>query len=178
MNQQNPRLWELSDSIRELEESIAAILEDDSLSEETHETKLQQAFSQWLATGESFKIKAEQVAAYIRHQEALAEARKAEAKRIRALAEIAENQANRLRNYLTSQMLRAGTDKIDGATVKISLRKKPPQVVLNISPEELPTECVKVTYEPKLTKIKELLKQGSIDWAYLSESQEHSITIR
>jgi hypothetical protein len=88
MNQQNPRLWELSDSIRELEESIAAILEDDSLSEETHETKLQQAFSQWLATGESFKIKAEQVAAYIRHQEALAEARKAEAKRIRALAEI------------------------------------------------------------------------------------------
>jgi hypothetical protein len=172
------RLWELSEEIRQLEETISTIVEDETLSEAEKEIKQQQFFSQWLEVGESFKVKAAQVAAYIRHQEVLAEVRKNEAKRIRILAEQAESQANKLRQYLTSQMLRSGIDKIEGTTVKISLRKKPPQVILNIAPEDLPSDCVKVTYEPKLTKIKELLKEGSIDWASLNESPEHSITIR
>jgi Siphovirus Gp157 len=172
------RLWELSEEIRQLETEIALTLEDETLSEEARETQLQQTFAKWLEAGESFIIKAEKVAAYIRHQEALAEARKAEAKRIRALAEQAENTANRLRKYLTDKMLHSGVDRIEGLTIKISLRKKTPQVLLNISPEELPPDCVKITYEPKLTKIKELLKQGALDWASLSEQIEHSITIR
>jgi hypothetical protein len=172
------RLWELSEEIRQLEETIAMIAEDETLSEEEKEIQLQQFFSKWLEIGKSFKTKATQVATYICHQEALAEARKNEAKRIRILAEQAESQANKLRQYLTSQMLRSGVDKIEGTTVKISLRKKPPQVILNIPSEELPSECVKVTYEPRLTKIKELLKEGSIDWASLNETQEYSITIR
>jgi len=67
MTQPNPRLWELSEEIQQLEREIAAILEDDSLTDEERETKLEQAFDQWLASGESFKVKAEQVAAYIRH---------------------------------------------------------------------------------------------------------------
>jgi hypothetical protein len=84
---QPTRLWELSEALAELETAIALISEDDSLSDEERETQLEQAFTQWLETGESFREKAEQVAAYIRHQEALIEARKAEAKRIRTLAE-------------------------------------------------------------------------------------------
>ncbi len=172
------RLWELSEEIGQLEEEISSILEDETLAEEERETQLQKTFASWLKAGESFKIEAEQIAAYIRHQEILAEARKSEAKRIRALAEQAENTANRLRKYLTDKMLHSGVDRIEGVTVKISLRKKPPQVLLNITPEELPPDCVKITYEPKLTKIKELLKQGSLDWASLSEQIEHSITIR
>ncbi len=83
MNQPNPRLWELSEAIQQLEDAIAAIQEDESLTDQERETKLQQAFSQWLEAEESFKVKAEQVAAYIRHQEALVTARKAEARRIR-----------------------------------------------------------------------------------------------
>lgn len=42
-------------------------------------------------------------------------------------------------------------------------------------------EYVKVTYEPKLTKIKELLKvdaQGIIGWAFFSEDREYSVIIR
>jgi hypothetical protein len=172
------RLWELSDEIRQLEEEISFILEDEVLAEEEREIQLQKTFAHWLEAEESFKVKAEKVAAYIRYQEVLAEARKAEAKRIRALAEQAENTASRLRKYLTDKMLHSGVDRIEGLTVKISLRKKPPQVLLNIAPENLPPDCVKITYEPKLTKIKELLKQGSLDWASLSEQIEHSITIR
>jgi hypothetical protein len=178
---QSTRLWEFSDEIQQLENSIDLISEDETLTDDDRETKLQETFERWLEAGESFKTKAEQVAAYIRHQEAIAEARKAEARRIRTLAEQAENSAIRLRHYLTAEMVRSGIDRIDGTTVKISLRKKQPRVMLNVPPEELPAEYVKVTYEPKLTKIKELLKvdaQGAIDWANLSENHEYSVTIR
>ena len=175
------RLWELSEEIRELENAISAIADDETLNDEDKEVKLQKTFATWLETGESFKVKAEQVARYIRHQEALAEARKAEAKRIRELATQAENQAGRLRKYLTSQMIISGVDRIDGVSTKISIRKKPPQVLLNVPPEELPNQYVKVTHKPDLTRIKALLKadgQGAISWASLSENHEHSVTIR
>ena len=175
------RLWELSDEIQQLENAIALIADDESLTEEERETKLQKTFAQWLSTGESFKQKAEQVARYIRHQEALAEARKTEARRIRELANQAENQAGRLRKYLTSQMMMSGVDRIDGTTVKIGLRQKPPRVLLNIPTEKLPAEYVRTTHKPDLTKIRAALKtdtEGEIDWASLSESHEYSVTIR
>ncbi|MDJ0595927.1 MAG: siphovirus Gp157 family protein [Pleurocapsa sp. MO_226.B13] len=175
------RLWELSDEIQQLENAISAIIDNETLSEEERETKLQSTFNQWLSKGESFKSKAEQVARYIKHQEAIAEARKAEAKRIQTLAKQAENGAARLRKYLIDQMIRSDVKKIDGATVKIGLRQKQPAVLLNVPPEELPAEYVKVTHKPDLTRIKALLKsdtEGEINWASLSESHEHSVTIR
>ena len=175
------KLWELSDEIQQLENAIALILDDETLAEDERETKLQSTFNQWLSTGESFKVKAEQTARYIRHQEALAEARKAEAKRIRELASQAENGANRLRKYLLDQMLRSDIKKIDGVAVKIGLRKKQPAVLLNVTAEELPAEYVQVSYKPDLTKIRKLLKvdvTGAIGWANLSEDHEYSVTIR
>ncbi len=175
------RLWELSEEIKELENAISAIADDETLNDEDKETKLQESFNQWLSKGESFKVKAEQVARYISHQEALAEARKTEARRIRDLATVAENQATRLRQYLTNQMTIAGVDRIDGVSTKISLRKKQPEVLLNVPPEKLPAEYVKVTYKPDLTKIRKLLKadaQGAIGWASLGEPHQYSVTIR
>jgi hypothetical protein len=175
------RLWELSDEIQQLENAIALIADDETLSDEQREIKLEETFNQWLSRGESFKVKAEQVARYIKHQEAIAEARKAEARRIRELANQAENQATRLRRYLTNQMLRSDVQKIDGVSTKIGLRKKQQEVLLNVSPEKLPAEYVKVTYQPDLTKIRTLLKadaQGAIGWASLGESHQYSVTIR
>ena len=173
------RLWELSDDIQQLETAISDIQEDENLTEEDREIKLESSFKKWLETGESFKVKAEEVAAYIRHQEALAEARKTEAKRIQALAKQAENSAARLRKYLVAQMVRSDVKKIEGVTVKIGLRKKQPSVLINVEPVELPPEYVKVTYKPDLVAIKKLLKtDAEIDWASLSESHEYSVTIR
>ena len=175
------RLWELSEEIKQLEDAIALIIDDESLTESDRETKLQETFNQWLSKGESFKVKAEQVARYIRHQEALAEARKIEARRIRDLASQAENQSTRLRQYLTNQMMLSGVDRIDGVSTKISLRKKQPEVLLNVPPEKLPAEYVRLTYKPDLTKIRKLLKadaQGAIGWASLGESHQYSVTIR
>ena len=119
-----PKLWELSEEIQQLENAIALIADDENLTEEERETKLQETFNQWLSTGESFKTKAEQTARYIRHQEALAEARKAEAKRIRELAKQAENGAARLRKYLINEMIRSDVKKIDGTTVKIGVEPR------------------------------------------------------
>jgi hypothetical protein len=175
------RLWELSEEIQDLENAIALIADDESLTEEDKETKLQETFARWLSRGESFKTKAEQVARYIKHQEAIAEARKVEARRIRELAQQAENGAARLRKYLIDQMIRSDVQKIDGVSTKIGLRSLQPQVLISIPPEELPTEYVKVTYKPDLTKIRNLLKadaQGAIGWASFSESPEYSVTIR
>jgi hypothetical protein len=181
MTKQIARLWQLSEIIAELEAAIIAIADDDTLTDEERETKLEQAFTQWLEAGDSFRDKAEKTAAYIRHQEALAEVRKQEAKRIRTLAEQAENQANRLRRYLLNQMLLTGNTRIDGTTVKVGLRKKPPRVMINCDYSELPPEYVKVEYTPKLSKIKDLLNsEGAygVNWAYMSESHEYSVTIR
>ena len=78
-------------------------------------------------------------------------------------------------------MMLSGVDRIDGVSTKISLRKKQPTVLLNVAAEELPAEYVRVTHKPDLTKIKASLKadtEGAIDWASLSESHEHSVTIR
>ena len=175
------RLWELSDEIQQLETALAEILDNESLTEEERETKLQETFTQWLETGESFKSKAELVAKYIRHQEVLAAARKEEAKRISTLAKQAENSATRLRHYLTTQMIRSDVKRIDGVSVKIGLRKKQPLVLINVPPEELPAEYVKVTHKPDLTKIRNLLKSdaiGALGWAFLSENHEYSVTIR
>ena len=125
---------------------IAIIVDNEDLTDEDREIKLEETFNQWLETGQSFKTKAEQVASYIRHQEALAEARKTEAKRIQALAKQAENGATRLRKYLVAQMIRSDVKKIDGVTVKIGLRKKQPQILINVPPEELPDKYVNITY--------------------------------
>ena len=109
----------------------------------------------------------------------MAEARKTEAKRIQALAKQAENGATRLRKYLVAQMLRSDVKKIDGTTVKIGLRKKQPQILINVPTEELPAEYLNVTYKANLTEIRKLLKSDSdISWASLSESHEYSVTIR
>jgi hypothetical protein len=78
-------------------------------------------------------------------------------------------------------MLATGNTRIDGETVKVGLRKKPPRVMISCDYSELPTEYVNVEYTPKLSKIKELLKSeaaNGVDWAFMSESHEYSVTIR
>lgn len=180
MTTQTPQLWELSESIKDLENQIADLQDNEELNDDDRETQIEEIFIEWLETGESFKSKAEKVAGYIRHQQALAEARKNEARRLRNLADQAENQSDRLRRYLLNQMLLSGQTRINGVSVKIGLRKKQPRVLLHCDPSELPSEYVKIEYTPKLSKIRERLKADDeqINWAYLSGSHEFTLTIR
>jgi predicted metal-dependent phosphoesterase TrpH len=121
-----PKLWELGRAIEEIESAITEILDADDLTETEKEARAAHAFNEWLQTGASFDEKAAQVAGYIRHVEALADARKEESRRLRELAAQAENRASALRRYLTHEMLRTGRTKIEGVRAKLSLRQKPP----------------------------------------------------
>ena len=48
------RLWQLSDGIQQLENAIANIQENETLTDEELENQLQQTFDEWLQAGESF----------------------------------------------------------------------------------------------------------------------------
>ena len=168
-------LWKLTELQLELERSIVAIQEDEHLNEADRDSQLAQTFEQWISAGDDFKEKAEHIAQYIRHQEALAEARSNEAKRLRILASEAENLSDRLRDYLRDQMVRTNNTKIDGTLAKISLRKKPAKLVIT---GEIPSDYTRTTVSPKLDEIKKLLKTQEVEWASMSDDQGFSITIR
>jgi hypothetical protein len=169
---ERPRLWEISGEMTSLENIISDLLEDDSIEEDKKEALMSVAFSNWLAKSGDFEQKALQVAQYIKHQEALAEARKTEYRRLRALAEQAEKQAERLRGYLVREMQKAKKTRIEGTTGKLSLRKKPKKVLFNCEPQEIPSEFVKVEFSPKLNAIKDHLQRNlDCDWAYLSDDE-------
>lgn len=172
-------MWELSNDIVGLETAIAEILEDEELTAEEKDQQTLQLFDRWLGTQAEFDTKAEALAGYIKYLDALAEARKIECSRLRELVRSAETQRDRIKGYLLSQMTKLNKTKVEGVTAKVSLRKKPPRVMLNGQPEDLPREFQKVTIDPMLTKIKEHLKANpDCDFAYMSWTEEYSLIIK
>lgn len=175
----NGKLWEISDDILELERVIDEIEDCNDLTESEKEVRRNHVFSEWLNTDTQFDEKAEKVAHYIKYLEALTEARKAEMKRLKTLAEMSEKQSAKLRDYLVKEMLRVDKRKVEGATCKLSMRRKQPRVCLNVEPEELPLEYQRVKIEANLTEIKKALKsQKQLDWAFFSDNQEYSLMIK
>jgi hypothetical protein len=173
------KLWELADEMTELETAIADLEETEDLTEQERENLLAQWFENWLDTNGEFDKKAENVACYIKHLEAITEARKNEYHRLRTLAEQSEKAGDRLREYLTKNCLKAGKTSIKGLKANLSIRKKPARVILNCEPEELPPELKKVETTARLNKIKEYLKDHpDCDFAMLSILEEFSLTIR
>ncbi|MGK7931913.1 MAG: siphovirus Gp157 family protein [Microcystaceae cyanobacterium] len=171
-------LWQLSDDLLTLESSINDIQENETLSDEEKEAKIEKLFNDWLKTSENFEEKALNVAAYIRHQETVAEARKNEAKRLRDLANEAQSQADRLKAYLIRQMKLTGKTKLEGIDGKLSLRKLPPKVEI-INPDQIPEQYLKVEIKPRLNEIKKALKANpDLDWATLADNDNYSLTIK
>jgi hypothetical protein len=72
--------------------------------------------------------KADNIAALVQQFEGMAALRKAEADRMRELAAADQRNADRLRDYLLRHMQALGTEKIDTARFKISVRTNPPAV--------------------------------------------------
>jgi hypothetical protein len=172
-------LYEISEEITNLEHLISDILDSEDLSDLEKEIRTNHLFQEWISKGEDFEDKAIKVASWIKHQETLAEARRIEYRRIRALADQAQNQAEKLRDYLTKEMLRIGKTKIEGTTAKISIRQKPSRVCLNCEIEALPSAFKKIEITPQLAEIKKAIKADpTIDWAFLSNNNEFSLTIR
>ncbi|MDJ0661800.1 MAG: siphovirus Gp157 family protein [Crocosphaera sp.] len=178
MNESNHTLWNISKEMIELENLINQLQDSEDLSEEEKEVKINQLFSEWLTADTNFEEKAEKVAHYIKYLEAITEARKAEAKRIRVLASMSKKQGDKLRKYLIREMQRVNKTKIEGVTCKLSMRKKQPSICLKVEPQELPDEFKRVKIEPNLTEIRKALKsQKDLDWAFLSDDEDYSLTI-
>ena len=59
------------------------------------------------------------------------------------------------------------------------MRKKQPSICLKVKPEELPDEFKRVKIEANLTEIRKALKsEKEIDWAFLSDDEDYSLTIK
>ena len=74
--------------------------------------------------------KADNIAALVQQFEGMAALRKQEADRMRELAAADQRNADRLRDYLLRHMRELGSEKIDTARFKISVRTNPPSVSL------------------------------------------------
>ena len=173
------KLWELSQDIEMLEEAIATIAQDPNISDEDKESLTEDAFKQYLETEQDFEDKALKVADYIRHLEAITQARKEEARRLQGLAKQSENKANRLRGYLVTQMLVTSKKKIEGVTGKLSVRKKPLVLKLLVDNDQLPQDFQKVSIEANKQAIKQYIKEhDDCSFACLEDTGEYSLTIK
>ncbi len=173
------KLWELSQDIEMLEEAIATIAQDPNISDEDKESLTEDAFKQYLETEQDFEDKALKVADYIRHLEAITQARKEEARRLQGLAKQSENKANRLRGYLVTQMLVTSKKKIEGVTGKLSVRKKPLVLKLLVDNDQLPQDFQKVSIEANKQAIKQYIKEhDDCSFACLEDTGEYSLSIR
>jgi len=172
------KLWELSVNLTDFEDAIADI-QDSDLTEGEKEARINELFNEYLILDSDFDRKVEAVAVYIKRVEALTEARRAEYRRIRSLAEQSEKDADSLREYLVHYMNKHGKTRVEGTSCKVSLRQKPARVCLNCEPVELPSEFQRVNIEPKLNEIKKHLRLNpDCNWAFLSNQTEFSLMIK
>lgn len=171
------KLWELSKEMHDLEEAIADIQETEEFTDEQKEARIQSVFAEWLVNSDQFESKALAVAGYIRQQQAIADARKAEAQRLKTLQAQAENRVKSLKEYLKREMERTGKTKIEGVNGKLSLRRSPGVVALKIPEDQVPPEYCNITIKPALTDIKKAVQSGKIDWAEIVENG-FSLTIK
>lgn len=173
------KLWELTADIEQLEDLIADIQEDEDLSDLEKDKRLSYALQEWLQLDGDFERKAENVARYIKYLQLMTAARREEYRRLRALADSSEAMEKRLKAYLVANLEATGKKKIKGEFCQISLRKKPAKVVLDIPPENLPSQFLKVEVSPRLTELKQFVKNHpETHLAHLSEHQEYSLLIK
>lgn len=108
----------------------------------------------------AFEAKAEAYALTIKNLLAFNKQAKEESAALRKRAQIAENKANRLKEHLAQAMIAVGKTKITTPRAGLSFRLS--RSVFVADEALLPDDCfrVKMSREPDLTRIKELLTTG------------------
>ena len=125
------------------------------------------------------ELKATNVAMFVRNLEAGAEAIKAAEKAMADRRKALEGKAERIREYLLSNMLRTGITKIECPYFALSVRKNPPAVEV-LDQAMIPDEYFDIPEPPAPTlnknRLKEALKNGvEVQGAKLSVGQSLSI---
>ena len=105
--------------------------------------------------------KAKNVAAFVRNIEASAEAIRAAEKQMAERRQMLERKAQRIREYLLTNMQRAGISKIDSPWFSLAVRDNPEAVAID-DEAALPAEYVRVkeVRSPDKAAIKDALKAG------------------
>ena len=162
-------------SLYQLSETKLAALQiiDDMMNEGCSDDEMQEAYALLNQLDENFNEKAINVAMYARNLEAeadaISEATKEMVKRYRALSA----KADRLRNYLLSEMQRTQTKQIKCPYFVLSLRKTPASV--RIAPNAVIPEFLLAPPKPQEADkraIKEAIEKGMIIEGITLESGE------
>ena len=137
-------LYEMTTQFRELFDSLDAIMEDDTDTEEMTEA--------WFDTLEGMELeiedKAENVAVYIKGTPPEPEALKAERDRLSARIKARQNAAERMKKYLLDNMTRLSRKKIETPRAVISVRNNAETV--NILDEDMFTDWAQKNHDEYL----------------------------
>ena len=146
---------------------------DDMISEGCSDAEMQEAYALLNQLDENFQEKAVNVAMYVRNLEtesaAIAEAEKEMSARKKAL----NNKADRLKNYLLSEMQRTQTKQIKCPYFVLSLRKTPASV--RIAPNAVIPDYLLAPPKPQEADkraIKEAIEKGLVIEGVTLESGE------
>ena len=177
------RLWELNQELEQLEQRIHSSIEyAASLNNEEDianaQLEAEDLYGAWVDLADLQNEKILDTANYIKYLDAITAARKEEAERIRLLAKESEGRAERLRKYLNFALSQSGKTKIEGDKCKVSLRAKPPELVINCLAEELPEAFKRVKIEPDKQAIRKALSKQDLPFASLVDNKQTSIVIK
>jgi hypothetical protein len=103
------------------------------------------------AIGGLITHKAEAIGGLIKQCEGMAQMRKAEADRMRDLAAADQRNADRLRAYVLRHMQELGTERIDTARFRLSLRTNPPSVRV-LEETQVPDEYIRTVTTTSVDK--------------------------
>ena len=142
----------MSLSLYQLAEPIRQLMADEGIPED-------QKFDTLELLSEDFKEKAQRVAAYIREVEAEATIYDDEVKRLTERKRTKQAEADRLREYLRTNMEASKIPKIEGL-FKITLGK--PSQSVEINEESLPQQYFRVSVAPDKVELAKLLKEGAV----------------
>lgn len=151
-------LWQQTDDLNELEQIIDQVVDDDSLSPEAREEKLQQLFNQWLEADDNWQERIEACGYRTKCLEKEAEAIKSMIDDLKDRLTIKQNEISRLKHYMQNAMQLREQTKIKGKYSTIFIKTNPPSVLLKTEPEDLPPQFQKIKVEADKTKLKQALK--------------------
>lgn len=156
------KLYEISEEYREL----LRLVDDGELSAEDIADTVE-------AIDSEFEVKARQCIAVMKEIEGSASVAKVEAERLTALAKSYQNSADRLKDYVRTNMEATGKDKMNLGIFNLTL-KKPTEVAAIVDEGKIPEAFYQVIPETKKLDKRELLralKLGPVDGAQIEHGK-------
>lgn len=124
--------------------------------------ELPQELVEWLdSTKDGYDKKVEGYCAVIGEMEAMVEARKAEASRIRALADTTQNHIDRMKIALKESLLKLETPKLETTRYKVWVQNAGGKLPLQIEEEDVPHDIKRIQLVTDKEKIREMLESGA-----------------